>query len=168
MSPRDDQKYGVFATLADVDGESVTYGTLGVESIIALTDRTSLEMRGGIGAATAMELDYIFAGARIAHENAAGTLTIHAGYDLAEFDEAGFQALGHEIYAGADFQIARNVSGYVEVRNSRLTGTSAAPDEFTVRAGVTIQFGKFGGSNVKTQPFHTADPIAQFVRRGYF
>ncbi len=87
MTPNSAQKYGIFGMLADVDGEAVTYAAVGVEGILALGTRTSIELRGGIGAASAAGLDFIFVGARLLHQTLGGSTLIYAGYDLTEFDE---------------------------------------------------------------------------------
>jgi hypothetical protein len=70
---------------------------------------------------------------------------------------------------GARFNLwGRGLSGFAEVAQSRLTGANAAPDETIWRAGISLAFGRIGGTNPLTRPFHTADPVAQLVRRGFF
>ncbi len=169
MTPNSAQKYGIFGMLADVDGEAVTYGAAGVEGILALGTRTSIELRCGIGAASAAGLDFIFVGARVSHQILGGSTLIYAGYDLTEFDEIGFSAWAHDMVLGARVNLAgRGLSGFAEVSRSRLTGVDAAPDETVVRAGLTLSFGRIGGTSPLTGQFHTADPVSQLVRRGFF
>lgn len=168
MSPRDSQKFGLFGMLADVDGEDVTYAAAGVEGIIQLGPDLSLEARGGIGAANQQGLDFLFAGVRLSQDVMDGAATIYAGYDIAEFDEPAFSALGHEFSVGADVQLSNNTGAFVEVVSSRLTGASAAPAETIVRAGITVRLGRIGGSQPRLRKFNTADPVAQLVRRGFF
>jgi hypothetical protein len=57
MTPNASHKIGLFAMLADVDGAAVTYGAAGGEGILALGRNTSIEVRGGVGMATAKGLD---------------------------------------------------------------------------------------------------------------
>ncbi len=167
MTPMKGQKYGIFGVLADVDGVSVTYGSFGVEGILALTQNASLEMRGGIGGATAKGLDYIFAGARISQGALDGAMTFYADYTVAEFDEADISTIAHELTIGVDATITRHLGAFASVTTSHLAGTDTA-DETTIRAGLSVTFGAFGGTNAKTQSFHTTDPVATLVRRGYF
>ncbi len=89
MTPKPGQKYGVFATLSDVDGSSMTWGALGVEGMLSLGLDTALEARTGLGVADAGGLDFIFAGVSLAHA-VNPTLEIEAFLDVAEFDEAAF------------------------------------------------------------------------------
>jgi hypothetical protein len=167
MTPTEGHKYGLFVSLADVDGEAVTYGTFGAEGILALSPQTSVELRGGIGAASVDGLDYLFAGARIVH--AFDEVTVYAGYDLAEFDELSFSAIGHDMVAGVEINaVGSGLKIFTEIARARLTGTDAAPDETNFRAGITIRFGRIGGATPLTRPFHTGDPVAQLVRRGFF
>lgn len=164
MTPKTGQKYGVFAMLADVDGESVTYGTGGVEGILSFGG-TSIEVRGGIGMATAKDLDWITIGTRVSRE--LGAAVAYVDWNATEFEEADIDTIAHDITMGFDVKITKTLGAFLAVTKSTLNGTEAA-DESTLRAGVTITLGKFGGTDAHTQAFHTADPVSQLIRRGYF
>ena len=153
--------------MADVDGESVTYANVGVEGIISLSPNTSIEMRGGIGLSTARDLDYIFVGARLSTALGNGATTLYADYTIAEFDEVDISALGQELTIGIDTRMTGRIGAFSALTKSHLAGTSLAA-ETTIRAGLTITFGRFGGNNPISQALHTADPVAQLVRRGLF
>ena len=68
LAPRPDRKYGVFLTLSDVDGRSMAWGTVGIEGMRAISDTTTISGRTGLGVSDVEGLDFIFAGAGIAHE----------------------------------------------------------------------------------------------------
>lgn len=168
MNPTGEHKFGLFGMLADVDGRSLTYAAFGAESMFALTDQTTLELRGGIGAANARDLDFIFAGAGLAHA-LSDTTVLTAGLDLAEFDERDFRAIGYEARVGLDYQSQTNGFGaFVEVAYSGLEGRDSAPAQTDLRLGMTWRFGGTGGVSPETRLFRTPDPVAQLVRRGFF
>ena len=167
MTPRDGQKYGLFATLADLDGEALTWISLGAEGILDAGRHSTVELRGGIGAASAKGLDWIFLGGRISRDVAGGAATAYVDYNLTEFDEPGFDVLAHELSIGTDARLSRRLGAFASVSRSRLSGSSA-PDETTLRAGITIRFGKMGRARAHEQMFTTTDPVAQLIRRGYF
>lgn len=52
MMPRDSIKYGLFLSLADVDGREATIASAGAEVITALSDRTQIKAKAEIGIAT--------------------------------------------------------------------------------------------------------------------
>ena len=167
MTPAPGQKYGIFATLADVDGEAVTYGSFGVEGLFDLGRSTTIEMRGGIGGATAKGLDFIFVGGRLSQTALKGAVTFYADVNIAEFEESDIDTIATDLTVGLDAKISRNLGSFVAVTRSRLSGMDAA-DEITLRAGLTVTFGDWGTGDAASKPLHTADPVAQLVRRGYF
>ena len=86
MSPREGQKYGLYALLSDVDGRALTWGVFGAEGIIALNETTTLEFQGGLGAADD-GLDFINASAAAAFE-VTPALELELALDVADFDES--------------------------------------------------------------------------------
>ncbi len=95
MAPNPGRKYGLFATLSDVDGRSMTWGMIGIEGMLSLGLDTVVEARTGLGVADTGGPDFIFAGVSLAHAvNPA--LELEGFLDIAEFDEAALQAVSYE------------------------------------------------------------------------
>ncbi|MCU0912091.1 MAG: hypothetical protein MUE98_12310 [Rhodobacteraceae bacterium] len=170
LAPGPDRKYGVFATVGDLDGESFTVGTVGLEGRMALGPRTGLELRGGIGIANriaaADNLDFLFAGAAVDHEIAPG-LTASLSAEVAEFDETGFQAMGSTVLAEVEYRPARSplaISAGLGV--SSLEGRDGRPQETFARIGVSWTFG--AATEPARRPFRRADPYAPLALRGLF
>ncbi|MEL7344253.1 MAG: hypothetical protein AAFN59_05255, partial [Pseudomonadota bacterium] len=93
LEPGEGRKYGLFGTYGDLDGASYSYIQAGIEGMWSLGERTSLEARAGMGMAEG-DMDFIFGGAAL-HYAASDNLTVSAGVDIAEFDEAAFSAIGY-------------------------------------------------------------------------
>lgn len=167
LEPGEGRKYGLFGTYGDLDGASYSYIQAGIEGMWSLGERTTLEARAGMGMAEG-DLDYIFGGAAI-HYAATGNLTVSAGVDVAEFDEAAFSAIGYNTFVAVEYDMPNMpVVAFGEVRQDMLEGSSGAPAETTAVLGIKIRFGNSGGINPNTRPFRTSDPMAQLVRRGLF
>lgn len=163
MSPKPGQKYGLFAALSDVDGRSMIYGSLGAEGMLSLGSRTSIEGRAGIGWADADGMDYIFAGAALAHQ-LTPAITLEGSLDAADFDEAAFSATAYDLGLKATYSPVGSPWGaYVSVTQSALNGHD---DATRVGLGLTITLGNTGGTDPHTRPFRTPDPVASLVRRG--
>lgn len=166
MTPREGQKYGLFAALSDVDGRGMLYGSLGAEGIFSLGDRTSVEVRGGMGWADSDGLDYIFGGAALAHA-LTSSLELELSLDLADFDEVGLSATAYDLGASLRYQPeGRPWGGYVSVTQSGLAGTGSGEDATRIGIGLTLNLGASGGTNPHTRPFRTPDPVAPLIRRG--
>ncbi len=166
MQPRPGQKYGLFATLSDVDGRSMLWASIGAEGIIALSDTTSMEGRVGLGAADAEGLDFIFAGIAVAHD-LSPSLQIEASLNVADFDEAAFRATAYDVGLTARYSPEGAPWGtYASLTHSGLTGRDGASGETRLGLGVTINFGQMGGSAPATRPFRMNDPVAALARRG--
>lgn len=164
MTPVPAQKYGLWATLSDLDGKPATWGGIGIEGILALSPARSLELRGGIGYGTD-GLDWITAGATFALQS--GRATLQAGLILTEFDEPGLQSIASELSLGAEVSLTDRLGTYADLTHARLDGTPAAP-ETLVRAGLTLTLGAIGGTATATRLFRANDPAAQLVRRGWY
>ena len=168
LTPNEDHKYGVFGVIADVDDEGISYALGGVEGLLALNDRSLIELRAGLGIASEEDLDLIFLGAAYIHEFRPGLIG-QAGIEIAEFDELNFSAIGTEYSVGLTYQHETSPWGaFGELVYSDLTGTDAAPGELSVRAGVRFQLGQRAGITPATRYFRTPDPVAQLLRRGLF
>ena len=166
MAPRPGQKYGVFASLSDVDGRSMTWGTLGVEGMLSMGLDTTLEGRTGLGVADDGGLDFIFAGISVAHSiNPA--LSIETFLDVAEFDEAALRAISYEVGVTARYSPEGAPWGlYASVIHSDLAGRDGTNGETRVGLGLSIEFGAARSTDPASRHFRTSDPVAPLVRRG--
>ena len=163
MTPKEGQKYGLFAALSDVDGRAMLYGSIGAEGMLSLGENTSVEARAGMGWADAEGLDYIFGGAALAHQ-LAPAVELELSLDVADFDEAAFSATAYDIGLKATYSPEGAPWGaYASVTQSRLTGYG---DATRLGLGLSITLGTSGGTNPHTRPFRTPDPVAPLIRRG--
>ena len=166
MTPVADQKYGLFAALSDVDGRSMIYGSLGAEGMLSLGEATVLEGRAGMGWADADGLDYIFAGASLAH-SLTPALDLELAFDVADFDEASFSATSIEVGVTATYSPEGLPWGaYVSASHSDLVGTDGGDGATRIGLGLNLSLGTAGGTDPHTRPFRTPDPVAPLIRRG--
>lgn len=163
MTPQPGQKYGLFAALSDVDGRSMIYGSFGVEGMLSLGQNTSIEARAGMGWADVDGLDYVFAGAAVAHQ-LAPAVELELSLDVADFDEAGFSATTYDAGLKATYNPEGSPWGaYVSVTQS---GVSGHGDATRLGLGLNLTLGTSGGTDPHTRSFRTPDPVASLVRRG--
>ncbi|MEM6539359.1 MAG: hypothetical protein AAF668_16730 [Pseudomonadota bacterium] len=163
MTPQPEQKYGLFAALSDVDGRSMLYGSIGAEGMLSLGNNTLFEGRAGMGWADADGLDYIFAGAAVAHQ-LLPAVEMQLSLDVADFDEAGFSATSYDAGLRATYSpIGTPWGAYVSVTHSGLSGYD---DATRIGLGLNITLGSAGGTDPHTRLFRTPDPVAPLVRRG--
>ena len=168
MAPQPGQKYGLFLSLSDVDGRSLSWMNLGTEGMISVAENTTLEGRIGLGATDGNSRDYVFAGVSLAHAFSPA-FEIEAALDVAEFDEAAFRATSVETTLTARYSPEGAPWGaYASITQSDLTGRDGAPGATRIGFGVTFSFGALGGTDPHTRPFRQADPVAQLVRRGFW
>lgn len=168
MTPAEGQKYGLFASVTDFDGRSATYGALGAEGRFALSPETALELRGGLGVTHRTGFDFLFASADLSRD-LTPSLTASAGLTLAEYDEAGFSAIGHEARLGLRYAPKGSRFGaFAELARDGLSGDSGAPAETVLRVGVTLSLGRTQTGGIETRPFRPVDPLRNLVRRGLF
>ncbi len=166
MTPVSGQKYGLFAALSDVDGRAMIYGSVGAEGMLSWGDDTLVEGRAGMGWADVDGLDYIFAGASVAH-SVSPALDFELALDLAEFDEATFSATSVDFGLTATFNPEGSPWGaYVSATHSSLVGRDDAAGAMRLGLGIQIALGTSGGTNPHTRPFRTVDPVAPLIRRG--
>ena len=166
MAPKDGQKYGLFAALSDVDGRSMLYGSFGAEGMFSLGETTIVEIRGGLGWADVNGLDYVFGGLSMA-QTLSPAVEIELSLDLADFDETGFSATAYDAAAKASYSPEGAPWGaYASVTYSGLDGATGAGAETRLGLGLTLSLGTAGGTNPRTRPFRTSDPVAPLVRRG--
>ncbi|MEM6386689.1 MAG: hypothetical protein AAF718_10675 [Pseudomonadota bacterium] len=162
MTPKQGQKYGLFGAISDVDGRSMFYGSLGAEGMISLGLDTNVEGRAGMGWADTDGLDFIFAGAALAHQ-LTPSLELEFALDVADFDEAGFSATTYDAGLTATYSADGKPWGaFVSVTQS---GVSGHGDATRIGAGITITLGTSGGTDPHSRPFRTPDPAGSLVRR---
>ena len=168
MAPVVGQKYGLFATLSDVDGRALLWGTVGAEGMLSMGQNTVAEIRGGFGYADENGLDFIFGGLGIAHAFSPA-LTVEAALDLADFDEVEFRATAYDLSIQTDFSPEGSPWGaYASVTYSGLAGRDDADGEVRLGLGLSLSLGNVGGANTDTRLFRSPDPVAPLVRRGIY
>ena len=165
MAPQQGQKYGVFASLSDVDGRMMTWGSIGVEGMLVLSESTTLEGRTGMGVSDVDSLDYIFGDVSMAYspfEN----FDIETALTLTEFDEAAFRALSYDLSITTHYSLEGAPWGlFASVSRSGLSGRDGVSGETRFGFGVSMSFGHSGGVAPETRPFRSVDPVAPLVRR---
>ncbi len=171
LAPAPGRRYGLFATASDLDGQSFTTGTAGVEGIVAVGARTAVEAHAGIGIAHRLSaparMDFIFAGAGL-HHAATDTLDLGLAAEIAEFDEAGFRAIGTTLAATAAWRPRGGpVAVTASVGLSGLDGRDSRPAEGFVTLGLSYSFGA-GAGDPAARPFRRPDPYAPMALRGLF
>lgn len=165
MAPTKDRKYGLFATMSDLDGRAMTWVSMGAEGMVQVGDNGSLELRAGLGAANAEGLDYIFGGMSYAHA-LTSNLDIAATLDLAEFDEPSLRAISYDAGLRATYQAdAAPWAIYASATRSGLAGRDSRAGETRLGLGITVSFGATGGTKPSTRPFRSTDPLAPLLRR---
>lgn len=165
MSPREGQKYGLFAALSDIDGRSMLYGSVGAEGMFSLGETAALEARAGIGWADVGGLDFVFAGVSVAQELTAA-VELELSLDATEIDESSLSAVALDLGLAARYSPHGSPWGaYASVTRSELAG-AGAPGATRIGVGLTLDLGTAGGADPHTRPFRTPDPLAQVVRRG--
>ena len=165
MSPESGHKYGVFASLSDVDGRMMTWGSIGVEGMLALSQNTTFEGRAGMGISDVDSLDYIFGDVAVSHAFIEG-FDVETAVTLTEFDEAAFRAMSYDVSLSANFSPDGTPWGvFASVSHSGLAGRDSAKGETRLGLGLSISFGHTGGVAPETRPFRTVDPVAPLVRR---
>lgn len=166
MAPGSARKYGLFATLHDVDGRSLMWASFGAEGMVSILEDTMLEFRAGIGAADSGGLDFIFAGASVTY-SVSPAVSIAAVLDLADYDEAMFRATSYEATISARYSPEGRPWGiYTSLGRSGLMGRDGARSETRLGFGLTLDLGTSGHTNPRTQHFGATDPVAPLVRRG--
>ncbi|NNE88390.1 MAG: hypothetical protein HKN27_09970 [Silicimonas sp.] len=168
MAPVDGQKYGLFASLSDVDGSAMLWGTLGAEGMLSMGENTIAEVRGGFGYADEGGLDFIFGGIGLAHAFSP-SLTVEGALDLADFDEADFRATAYDFTLKTDYSPEGSPWGaYASVTYSGLTGRDDAKGEVRLGLGLSLSLGNVGGADTDTRLFRNPDPVAPLLRRGLY
>lgn len=169
LAPQSDRKYGFFLSFSDIDGRDaiIVYG--GIEGIYALSAKTVIEGRAGVGYAS-RGFDFIAAEARITHAPT-DRLAVSLGLGLADFQEARFNATSYR----ADLSISYTPEGSpfelsAAVVQDGLWGNDSAAADTRLQLGLTWRFGDQGGPQrpVTDRAFRAAQPMDGLIRRGVF
>ncbi|MCW1949750.1 MAG: hypothetical protein KIH44_000070 [Octadecabacter sp.] len=171
MRPVQNQKYGFFAAISDMDGEAIQYLSAGVQGRIGLSDQVAADLHLGVGGTTGMggtsadQWDYVFAGGGIIYALNQHT-TLDARIDVAELDELTFRAVGVD----SSLRVSRrlntsNFAVFGEARHSALYGTDAQSPITSLQVGVTMDLGR-SSQTLMDRPFEMPNPFDQLVQRG--
>ncbi len=165
MTPREGQKYGVFSALSDVDGRTMTWASVGVEGMLALSDDLTFEARTGLGISDVDSLDYIFGDVSLIMA-VSDSFNLETSLTLTEIDESAFRALSYDASVTARYSRDGAPWGvFAQLGHAGLSGRDGASGETRFGLGFTVSFGQSGGVSPETRPFRTVDPIAPLVRR---
>lgn len=170
MMPTDIAKYGLFGSLADMNGREATIAMVGIEAIFALSGQTEVHGRAGLGMAMPGNMDFVTASLGASH--AFNTqLAVFGDLTVTEIDEASLRAVATSARLGARYQPegkAWEVSASL-VRDG-LTGRDSAPFETRAELGITLHLGAGGGAErgLASRAFTNPQPFDPLLRRGMF
>ncbi|NCU19960.1 hypothetical protein EOM89_04300, partial [Candidatus Falkowbacteria bacterium] len=170
LMPGDQNKYGLFLSLADVDGREATIGMAGVEGIFAITETTRIEARGGIGYARPGSIDFIAASLGVDHDLGPRD-TLFATLSVSEFDEVSLRGQGYDAEIGWRHALASHpVELTAAVGVSGMSGRDDLPSETRVSLGLTWRFGAEPGRSrtTATQAFRPVRPFDPLLLTGSF
>lgn len=169
LMPQDDRKYGIFLSFSDIDGRDATIFHGGIEGLYALTDKTVIEARTGVGYAS-RGFDFIAAEARLTHAPS-DQLAISLGLGVPDFQEATFSATAWRADLGVTWAPKGSpLELSAAVVRDGFWGDTAAPADTRAQLGLTWRFGDTGGTRrpVADRAFHAAQPMDGLIRRGLF
>lgn len=170
LMPADKAKYGLFASLADVDGREATVAYAGAEGLWALSDRTTFAARAGFGYARPGNLDFIAADLRIDHALSAD-FGLFASAALAEVQEQALEALPWGAELGLTWQPASApVAINAALGAAGLSGRDGAGTEPYLRVSLTWSFGadRSAARAVADRGFSVPAPLDPLLRLGRF
>ena len=170
MMPTDKAKYGLYFSLADMDGREMTIASVGVEGMFALSDRTELHGRAGIGMAMQGNMDFITVSLGASHA-VNDQVAIFGDITVAEFDEAALRAVGTTAQIGVSYQpVGRPWEVSASLVHDGLTGRDSAAFETRAELGFTWHLGAGGGAkrSLSARAFASPQPFDPLLRRGIF
>ena len=170
MMPTDKAKYGLYFSLADMDGREATIASVGVEGMFALSDRTELHGRAGIGMAMQGDMDFITVSLGASHA-VNDQVAIFGDITVAEFDEAALRAVGTTAQIGVSYQpVGRPWEVSASLVHDGLTGRDSAAFETRAELGFTWHLGAGGGAkrSLSARAFASPQPFDPLLRRGIF
>ncbi len=159
LMPGDGSRYGLFASLFDLDGAPRNYAEIGVEAGFDLSDRLWLSGAAAMGAASFDELDWI-ALRSAADYRISDRLSASVSASVTEFEEAAFSADLVALAARLDYRPGRLAPGlYLQLSADQLFGYDAAPMQTSLSVGVSFGLGQ-------APHWREADPLRALFRRG--
>lgn len=173
MMPTEAAKYGLFVSLADMNGREATIGTLGVEAMFALSSRTEVHGRAGFGMARSDivgTVDFVTATLGASHA-LSDVVAVFGDVTVSEFDEASLRAVASAVTLGVRYQpdgqpweLAASV-----VRDG-LTGRDAAAFDMRAQVAFTWHLGAGGGAKrgLSARGFASPQAFDPLLRRGMF
>lgn len=170
MMPTPAAKYGLFFSLADMDGREATIAFAGVEGMFALSKRTELHGRAGIGMALPGDMEFITLSAGASHA-VSSAVAIFGDVTVTEIDEASLHAIGTSAHFGVIYQPdAQPWEVSASVVHDGLIGRDAAAFETRAEIGFTWHLGAGGGAkrSIAARAFANIQPFDPLLRRGMF
>jgi hypothetical protein len=170
MSPHKSRKYGLFLSLADVDGREATVAQAGLEAMVELAPGTVVAGRAALGYARPRDIDFIAVSARLDHA-LSDDLSVFAEIGLAEFDEEILRTVTRQSRAGLIWEPAgRPFAATLALARDGITGRDARPAETRAEFGLTFRFGAKGGAlrPVLERAFTARQPMAPLIAAGLF
>ena len=170
MMPTGAAKYGLFFSLADMDGREATIAMAGVEAMFALSPRTEVHGRAGLGMARPNNVDFITASLGGSHA-LNDSVAVFADLTVTEFDEVALRAVASTVQIGVNYQpLGRPWEVSASLVRDGLTGRDAATFETRAELGFTWHLGAGGGAkrNIAARAFANTQPFDPALRRGMF
>lgn len=173
LAPREDRKYGFFASLADMDDQEFTSGSAGIEVMTEIAPGTVIEARAGAGlirSGGAANVDFVAVSGAFSHALTQRT-SVFAEATFADFDEAALSATSYDWMAGLRHGLG---DGRIEVMAGfgakGLWGRDSAPAEPVMVAGLTWRFSGVTGQKrgVAHRSFGTWQPARPPIALGRF
>ncbi len=170
MMPTEAAKYGLFFSLADMNGREATIATIGIEGMFAISDNTEIHGRAGLGMAWPGNMDFITL--TLGANHAIGDqVAVFGDVTVTEVDEAALRAVATTARLGISYQPeGRPWAFSAAVLRDGLTGRDAAQFETRAELGFTWHLGAGGGAkrSLATRAFASPQPFDPLLRRGRF
>jgi hypothetical protein len=153
----------VFAAYSDVNNHPASASTAGIEAMWALTPRSLIEARTGIGKATGSN-DFVFASLR-GQVDLSPRLSLSGHLGLFELDERMRRQRETVAGVGLDYRLTRALSLGAGVTHSKMSGTPALADDTRVTLSLTARFGT-APTRLRAAPFSPIRPLSGLYARG--
>lgn len=170
MMPTAAAKYGLYFSLADMDGREATIGSVGIEAMFALSDRTEVHGRAGLGMAMPGSMDFITMSLGTSYA-VTDQFAAFGDMTMVEVDEAALRAVGTTVRIGVSYQPqGRPWEVSASVVHGGLTGRDAAAFETRAELGFAWHLGAGGGAKrgLSARAFASPQPFDPLLRQGMF
>lgn len=170
MMPTDAAKYGLFFSLADMNGREATIGVVGIEGMFAPSDSSEIHGRAGFGMALPGNMDFITLSLGASHA-LSDQVTIFGDVIVSEFDETALRAVGTTARLGVSYQpLGHPWEVSASMVRDGLTGRNAAAFETRAEVAFTWHLGAGGGAKrgLAARAFASPQPFDPLLRRGIF